>query len=146
VTSVDIGARVKEGREYLGISQKELAGRLGIKAQTVSAWEQGRSNPSHDLMVPIANIFGVSVDCLFDDVPLPTVSNDCQIKFETCDRSRLYFIKLYPHSELLEELRQVCRDPKLYSLKVVLERFELAAEFNQVEETIERERRKSGKT
>ena len=32
-------------RRYLGLSQKQFAGRIGISVSTLQNWEQGRRNP-----------------------------------------------------------------------------------------------------
>ena len=45
---------IKEKREQLGMSQKELAERCGIAQSTLCDIEQGRSNPSLPVAIKIA--------------------------------------------------------------------------------------------
>ena len=45
---------IKEKREQLGISQKELAEKCGIAQSTLCDIEQGRSNPSLPVAIKIA--------------------------------------------------------------------------------------------
>jgi len=62
-TSVDrtIGDRIREERTRLGWEQADLAQRLStpVKQQTVSRWEQGGSRPRRDMVIALAQLFGV---------------------------------------------------------------------------------------
>lgn len=49
-------------RSRKGITQKELANRLGVTAQAVSKWENAHCCPDIQLLPDIAKIFGVTVD------------------------------------------------------------------------------------
>ena len=42
----DVGSRLREQREALGVTQEELAERLGKTRNTVGAWERGDQYPS----------------------------------------------------------------------------------------------------
>ena len=50
---------IRERREQLGISQKELADRCGIAQSTLCDYEQGRSKPSLPVAVKIAQVLNV---------------------------------------------------------------------------------------
>lgn len=45
-----------------GLSQVELAKKLGVTKQCVSNWENDNVMPSIDMLVKIANLFKVSTD------------------------------------------------------------------------------------
>lgn len=47
---------IREKREQLGISQKELADKCGIAQSTLCDIEQGRSNPSLPVAIKIAQV------------------------------------------------------------------------------------------
>lgn len=47
-----------------GLSQKELAARLGVSDKAVSKWENGRSKPSSQTLLRLAKLFGISTDAL----------------------------------------------------------------------------------
>lgn len=51
-------------RKQSGITQEQLAAKLGVTAQAVSKWENG-SYPDGDLLPKIADIFDVSIDNLY---------------------------------------------------------------------------------
>ena len=50
---------IKERREQLGISQKELADRCGIAQSTLCDYEQGRNKPSLPVAIKIAQVLEV---------------------------------------------------------------------------------------
>ncbi len=56
--------QIKKLRMKLGVSQEELALRLGISTQAVSKWECAQSYPDIELLPRIADIFQVSIDAL----------------------------------------------------------------------------------
>lgn len=51
-------------RKQKGMTQEELAGRLGVTNQSVSKWESAQCCPDIGLLPAIADIFGVSIDTL----------------------------------------------------------------------------------
>ncbi len=55
------GERIKKLRKSKGVTQRELAERLGISEQAISKWEKNLSNPSTKNLLQIAKIFGVSI-------------------------------------------------------------------------------------
>jgi transcriptional regulator with XRE-family HTH domain len=61
----DIGARLKEERDRVGISQRELARRIGLSASMISQIESGQSKPSVSTLYAIVTELGVSVDEVF---------------------------------------------------------------------------------
>lgn len=60
----DIGIHIKEQREVKGLSQKELATKIGVKQNTISQYENNIKRPSYEILILIADFFDVSVDYL----------------------------------------------------------------------------------
>ncbi len=56
-------------RRELGLTQEELASRLGVTNQAVSKWENGQSCPDIELLPALADLFDVTLDQLFDRAP-----------------------------------------------------------------------------
>ena len=57
-------------RKKAGLSQEELAGRVGVSRQAVSKWELGDAAPEVDKLRALAREFGVTVDELIsEEVP-----------------------------------------------------------------------------
>ena len=58
-------------REQAGLTQAELAGRVGVTRQTLIAIEQGRYSPSLEMAFQIAQAFDVPLDQVFQ-YPTPS--------------------------------------------------------------------------
>ncbi|GCL71752.1 XRE family transcriptional regulator [Paenibacillus naphthalenovorans] len=56
--------RLSKLREKSGLTQKELANRLGIARTTYSGYESGKREPDHQTLQKIADFFDVSTDYL----------------------------------------------------------------------------------
>lgn len=56
---------IRSVREAAGMTQAELARRVGVTRQTLIAIEQGRYSPTLELAFQIARAFGVGLDELF---------------------------------------------------------------------------------
>lgn len=61
-----IGTKIKELREKSGMTQTELAERVGVSKSVVSAYEKGVRNPSHKVLGLIADTFGLSLSSFFE--------------------------------------------------------------------------------
>ena len=63
---------IRSLRERAGLTQAELARRVGVTRQTLIAIEQGRYSPTLELAFQISRVFGVVIDDVFqypDDDP-----------------------------------------------------------------------------
>lgn len=61
---LQIGNNIKNLRRQRGMTQEELARRLNITAAAVSKWENMDSYPDISVLIPIAEVFGVTLDAL----------------------------------------------------------------------------------
>ncbi len=57
---------VKEIREKLGLTQKELGEKVGVSRQAINAIETGKFDPSVWLAYDLARFFNLSIEELFD--------------------------------------------------------------------------------
>ena len=57
--------RIKAARAGLDISQAELAEKVGVSRQTISAIEKGDYNPTINLCIAICEALGKTLDELF---------------------------------------------------------------------------------
>lgn len=62
-----LNERIRELRTSSGLSQVELAEKLGISKQSVSNWENDNIQPSIEMLLKIARTFNVSTDYLLDE-------------------------------------------------------------------------------
>ena len=80
---IKIGENIKKLRNREGITQDELAKKLGVTNQAVSKWENGGGYPDLGYVVSIADFFKVTTDYLLghstdliDDIDLPFVDDE----------------------------------------------------------------------
>ena len=63
---MELGKKIKQLRFKAGLTQEQLAERLGIAPQSVSKWENAVAMPDITTLPLLAEIFGVTIDDLFD--------------------------------------------------------------------------------
>ena len=56
--------RLRRLRKEIGLSQEEVAARLGVSRQAVAKWEKGESLPDLESCVALADLYGTTVDHL----------------------------------------------------------------------------------
>lgn len=59
-----LSEKIKELRKAKRVSQVEMANALGLTKQCVSNWENDNIQPSVEMLVKIADYFGVTTDYL----------------------------------------------------------------------------------
>lgn len=122
-----IAENIRRLRQNCGLTQEQLAERLGVSFQSVSRWENGLSYPDIELIPEISAFFEVSTDVLMG-VEKATMEQNLALDkkrlrtedFETAEAYRAFVEELhrkYPHdAELLVDL--------IYALSSVPERKE----------------------
>ena len=71
IDKAKFGAFVAQLRKEKGLMQKDLAEKLYVSDKAVSKWERGLSIPDVALLVPLAELLGVSVTELLECRRLP---------------------------------------------------------------------------
>ena len=64
---MEIGKKIMELRKKNGLSQEELAEKIGVARQTISKWELGETSPDLKQAKELSKIFNVSLDELADN-------------------------------------------------------------------------------
>lgn len=59
-----LSERIYQLRRARGLSQEQLAERVGVSRQTVSKWETGLSTPELEKLRALCDCFGVALDAL----------------------------------------------------------------------------------
>lgn len=72
---MDIGERLLKLRKGVGLSQEEVANKLGVSRQTISKWETGESNPDFDKIIPICELYNITTDELIKGTPKEVEDN-----------------------------------------------------------------------
>lgn len=82
------GAFIKSLRAEKGLTQKELAEKLGCTDKAVSRWETGIGLPDASLLLSLSELFGVSVNELLNGERYIVVNTDkaAQSEVYACDK------------------------------------------------------------
>ena len=67
------GQRLAALRKEKGLTQNDIADKVGITAQAVSKWENDQASPDIDILIKLSEIFDISLDELLGKVK-PSVS------------------------------------------------------------------------
>ncbi len=58
----NVGKRIRELRKNSGMTQQQLAQKLGISNSAVGMYEQGRREPDGEMLLRLCKVFDVSAD------------------------------------------------------------------------------------
>ena len=58
---MDLGKKIRKHRNDLGLTQAELAEKIGLTYSSVSQWESGRAIPRTPVLKQLADLFGTTV-------------------------------------------------------------------------------------
>ena len=76
-----LGENIRDIRKQKGMTQEELANRIGVVRQTVSKWEKNLSVPDADLLQRIAQVLEVPVSALLGaKIEIEDHSNDLAVQ------------------------------------------------------------------
>ena len=64
---MSIGTNIRSLREERGLTQEQLADKLGVTFQSVSYWERDEYKPDIDKIIKLAEVFDVSVSALVEE-------------------------------------------------------------------------------
>lgn len=133
-----IGSVIKKYRKEAGLTQEEMASRLGVTTPAVNKWENGYTNPDIELLAPIARLLGISLDTLmsFQELTSNEISDIIRRmdqmfetrKFEEVYAWALERVREYPNCNMLiwrvavvlDARRQLgpCAEPKQYDAQI----------------------------
>lgn len=96
-----LGEKLLDLRKSKGLSQEEVADKLGVTRQTVSKWETDQSTPDFDKIAPLCELYEISADELLTGVvtekkeEITTNNNDSKKRtFGICLGIFLYFVSV----------------------------------------------------
>ena len=67
---------IRELRIQRGLTQVDLANRLGVSKSVVSSYENGVHLPPYDILIRLSALFGVSCDYLLGVADTPYIATD----------------------------------------------------------------------
>ena len=69
---MSFGAKLKNCRKNMSLSQKEFGQKIGVAESTVSLYESNKRFPDADTLKKISSLFGVSIDYLLGNSSDPS--------------------------------------------------------------------------
>ncbi len=92
-----LGERLSEIRKDHGETQQQLADLLNVTKFTISNWEQGKSEPSHEFLVKLCRHYRVSADYLLgiSDVDPAYVQRQRGVRFTPDELETLRSVERY---------------------------------------------------
>lgn len=70
VNKIHFGKRMSALRRKVGLSQTDLAEKLGVTSQAVSKWECGNAVPDIDTLLELSHLYKVTINEMLEDVDL----------------------------------------------------------------------------
>lgn len=70
VNKIHFGKRIALLRRREGLSQVDLAKKLGVTSQAVSKWECGNAIPDIDLLLELSHLYNVTINEMLEDIDL----------------------------------------------------------------------------
>jgi HTH-type transcriptional regulator/antitoxin HipB len=70
--NIEVANRLVNLRKQMGLSQEQLAEKIGVSRQAVSKWERSEASPDTDNLILLARLYNVSLDDLLktdDEIP-----------------------------------------------------------------------------
>lgn len=109
------GKKLRTLRKKSGLTQANLAKKLGISPSTIGMYEQGRREPDSAMLIKIADLFDVSVDYLVNFKKGKKYSKNAdeiadKIEFMLRNREYLKNNKISISNETLNYIVQAVKD------------------------------------
>lgn len=96
---MDLGKKIRAHRDELGLTQAELADKLGLTYSSVSQWESGRATPRTPILRQLADLFDTTVaDLMGEDAAEAAISGT----------SRMVPLLGYAHMGDFEDEGELC--------------------------------------
>lgn len=78
---MNIADRIQSLRKNKGISQEELADKVGVSRQAVSKWESEQSVPDLERVIVMSDYFGVTTDYILKGIEPQKESENANFNF-----------------------------------------------------------------
>ncbi|MGX8686666.1 MAG: helix-turn-helix domain-containing protein [bacterium] len=107
-----IGDVIRKYRKEAGMTQEEMALRIGVTAPAVNKWEKGSTQPDISLLAPIARLLGITTDTLLSYRDSLTAQEIADL-IRKLDRD----LEIRPYADVFEETKKKLEEyPSCYPL------------------------------
>lgn len=81
----NLGLYIANRRKFMGLTQEEMAEKVGVSKSAIAKWETNRGLPDRDNLKSLSEVINVSVDDLHRLIEKPNqLEDDFQVNI-TCD-------------------------------------------------------------
>lgn len=92
---VHVGKRVRNRRWLIGMTQQQLADKVGVKFQQIQKYETGMNRISASRLWDIADALGVPINFFFEGLDSHVAAVDDQLGDIMADREALMLVRSY---------------------------------------------------
>ena len=99
--NIETANKLVELRKKHGLSQEELADKLGVSRQAVSKWERSEASPDTDNLIELAKLYDISLDELLLNKENNTESSNEKVDAEVVDNKK-YPLSNFPFFSMVQ--------------------------------------------
>lgn len=123
-----VGSKIKDYRKYFGLSQEELAKKIGVGKTTISNYEVGIRSPKKPQLIKLSEVFDVAIDDFFPQtdstrINVSSILSEINKISSQLEEPRQKIVLDTASSQLEEQEEQ---KSKIVSIKNEQEKFDLA--------------------
>ena len=126
-----VGSKIKDYRKSFGLSQEELAKKIGVGKTTISNYEVGIRSPKKPQLIKLSEVFDVAIDDFFpqtDSTRINVSSTLSEINkiSSQLEEPRQKVVLNTATNQLDEQNQEKKKESKIVSIKNEQEKFDLA--------------------
>ncbi len=112
---VHVGARLRQRRALLGMTQTNLGDAIGVKFQQVQKYERGTNRISASRLFALSRVLDVPVEYFFDDMPAAVAASSPTLRGGKAEQPPSYDLDPMAKRETLELVRAYYKisDPEI---------------------------------
>ncbi|MCT1186043.1 helix-turn-helix domain-containing protein [Lactococcus lactis] len=123
-----VGSKIKDYRKYFGLSQEELAKKIGVGKTTISNYEVGIRSPKKPQLIKLSEVFDVAIDDFFPQtdstrINVSSILSEINKISSQLEEPRQKIVLETANVQLKEQEEQ---KSKIVSIKNEQEKFDLA--------------------
>lgn len=84
---MSVASNIRIYRKKAGLTQIDLAEKIGVSIATLRRWEAGETSPTGTRIIELANLLGISPDSLVTDNNTPEGTGRASVLFPNHERS-----------------------------------------------------------
>ena len=109
--NVKIANKLYDLRKKSGLSQEELADKIGVSRQAVSKWERAEASPDTDNLIMLSKIYGVTLDDIISEEDIIEANKEDQ---------KDYSYEEYDYDDDDDEKYENSKDPKIVRQRAIV--------------------------